>query len=108
MPEAERAFRELIRLQPNNADAYGWLGNALTGQNKLDDAMSSYVTALRFNPTDYKTECNLAHVLSLQGKRDQAAEHYRQALRINPNCATAQTALRELQNPPNSPQGPNR
>ncbi len=97
MPEAERAFRELIRLQPNDSGAYRCLGNVLAAQNKPADAISFYVAALRLNPADYGTEYNLALTLSRQGKREEAAEHYRQALRINPSFAEAQTALRELQ-----------
>jgi superkiller protein 3 len=97
MPEAEKAFRELIRLQPNNADAYGWLANALGEQSKLAEAVPFYLTALKLNPADCKTEFNLGLTLSRLGKRDEAAEHYRQALRINPNYREAQIALRQLQ-----------
>ncbi len=106
MPEAERAFRELIGLQTNNADAHRWLGNALMLQNKPGEAIPFYVTAARLNPGDWESECNLAHALLRQGKRDEAVEHYRQSLRINPNYTEAQTALRQLQNPPNAPQKP--
>jgi tetratricopeptide (TPR) repeat protein len=102
MPEAERAFRELTRLQPSNADAFGWLGNALAEQNKLADAIPFYLTALKLNPADGKNEFNLGLTFSRLGKRDEAAEHYGRALRINPNYAEAQTALRQLQNPPPS------
>ena len=97
MPEAERAFRELIRLQPANADAFGWLGNALGEQNKLADAVPIYLAALRLKPADCGNEFNLALTLARLGRRDEAAEHYRQALRINPNYTDAQAALNQLQ-----------
>ncbi len=103
MPEAGRAFRELIGLQPTNADACCWLGNALAAQNKLADAIPFYMTALKLNPADFRTEYNLAQTLSLQGKRDEAAEHYRQALRINPNFAEAQKELNALGSPATPP-----
>jgi len=96
MPEAERAFRELTRLQPGSADAFGWLGNALAEQNKLADAIPFYLTALKLNPADSRNEFNLGLTFSRLGKRDEAAEHYRRALSINPNYPEAQIALRQL------------
>jgi len=100
MPEAERAFRQLVRLQPANPRAFGWLGNALGEQNKLADAVPFFLTASRLNPADCEIEFNLALTLARLGRRDEAAEHYRQALRINPNYTDAQTALKQLQNTP--------
>ncbi len=94
MPEAERAFRELILLQPNNANAQAWLGSALAEQNKLEEAVPFYLRALRLDPTDGKTEFNLAVTLSLQGKREEAADHHRRALRLNPDYAESQSAAR--------------
>jgi tetratricopeptide (TPR) repeat protein len=105
MAEAEQAFRELTRLQPNNADAFGWVGNALAEQNKLADAVPFYLTALKLNPADAGNEFNLGLALSHLGKRDLAAEHYRNALRIKPNYPEAQLALRQLQIPAESPGG---
>jgi len=94
---SERAFRELIRLQPNSAEAHGWVGNALGEQNKLAEAVPFYLTALKLNPADGRNEFNLALTYSRLGKRDEAAAHYRQALRLNPNYGDAQTALRQLE-----------
>ncbi len=104
MPEAERAFRELTRLQPSSADAFGWLGNALAEQNKLADAIPFYLTALKLNPADSRNEFNLGLTFSRLGKRDEAAEHYHRALSINPNYPEAQIALRQLL-PSGNPQG---
>jgi tetratricopeptide (TPR) repeat protein len=105
MPEAERAFRELTRLQPSSAEASGWLGNALAEQNKLADAIPFYLTALKLNPGDCRNEFNLGLTFSRLGQRDEAAEHYRRALSINPNYPEAQIALRQLQNSPESSEG---
>jgi tetratricopeptide (TPR) repeat protein len=101
MPEAERAFLELARLQPTNGDACCWLGNLNAAQNKLAEAIPFYLKALRLNPSDFRSEFNLARTLALQGKRAEAAEHYRQALRLNPNFAEAQQALKALESSTN-------
>jgi tetratricopeptide (TPR) repeat protein len=107
MPKAERAFRELTRLQPNNAEVFGWLGNALAEQNKLADAVPFYLTALKLNPADCKTEFNLGLTFARLEKRNEAAEHYHAALRINPNYPEAQIALRQLQSSGNPSGGRN-
>jgi tetratricopeptide (TPR) repeat protein len=85
--------------RPGDFGACGCLGNALAGQNKLDEAIPVYLTALKLSPADYQTEFNLALTLSRQGKKAEAAGHYRQALRLNPNYTEAQRALRQLQSP---------
>jgi tetratricopeptide (TPR) repeat protein len=99
MPGAEQAFGELMRLQPNNADACCWLGNTLAMQNKPAEAVALFLKALQLNPGDDRAEFNLARALSSQGKRQEAAEHCRKALKINPNFVDAQNALRALESP---------
>jgi Flp pilus assembly protein TadD len=42
---AERNYRELTRLQPDNPDAYGELGNIYFSQGKWDEAGVAYYEA---------------------------------------------------------------
>ena len=75
MAEAEAAFRQIVRLRPEDGGAYGNLGNALGAQNKLDDSIPFYLTALKLNPNDYQTEFNLALTCSRLGRRAEAEAH---------------------------------
>ena len=46
LKEAEKAYKKAIRIEPNNAEAYNNLGNALGEQGKLQDAINVYKKAL--------------------------------------------------------------
>lgn len=91
-PEAEACWRKLIRRNPNNADAYYYLGQSLRKwsqkfnvqdeEQKLDDAVEAYQKALQLSRNDYAWAWNgLANAFHLQEKSDQAINAYRQAIK---------------------------
>jgi tetratricopeptide (TPR) repeat protein len=49
-PEAERAFRSALRLQPDYAHAHLYLASVLKDQNRFDEALASVELALAANP----------------------------------------------------------
>ncbi|NEO33018.1 MAG: tetratricopeptide repeat protein [Symploca sp. SIO3C6] len=81
-PEAERIFRRVIRLEPNNAVAYNSLGNALSDQGKLEEAIANYQQAIRLNPNYAYAYNNLGIALSEHGKLGEAIANYRLALNL--------------------------
>ncbi|CEG12360.1 hypothetical protein MSIBF_A2190001 [groundwater metagenome] len=48
--EAEKEYREAIRLNPNYADAHNNLGNLLGDLKRFEEAEKEYREAIRLNP----------------------------------------------------------
>lgn len=86
--EAERLFREALRLDPTNADLHVDLGIALGRQWKLEEAIASYREALRLDPHLAAAHNNLGNVLLLRGQVADAIASYRQALAALDDPAT--------------------
>jgi Flp pilus assembly protein TadD len=99
-PEAERQFREAVRLKPDHAGAQSNLGNALGAQNKLEKAIPHYQKALEIDPRDFQTHFNLGVSLLRQGRRGEARNHFMEALRLHPDYPEAKKALAELDSSP--------
>ena len=95
--EAERIFRQVISLNPQDAKAYYNLGNALYAQNKLEEAITAYNQAIALNPQYAKAYNNLGYALQLQGQLEAAIASYETAIRLDPNNTTARNNLREAQ-----------
>jgi tetratricopeptide (TPR) repeat protein len=96
LPEAERQFREAIRLKPNHSGAQSNLGNALGAQNKLEEAIPHYQKALEIDPKDFQTHFNLGISLLRQERGAEARAHFAEALRLHPDYPEAQKALAAL------------
>ena len=95
-PEAERQFREAVRLKPNHSGAQSNLGNALGAQNRLEEAIPHYEKALEIEPKDFQTHFNLGVSLLRQGRRADAKAHFVEALRLHPDYPEARQALATL------------
>jgi superkiller protein 3 len=91
--EAERIFRQVIREQPNNANAHKNLGVALSDQGKLEEAIAAYRRALELDPDYAYAHKNLGVALSDQGKLEEAIAAFRRALQFDPDNATAHNNL---------------
>jgi tetratricopeptide (TPR) repeat protein len=83
---AEAEFRTVVGLYPDGI-AYTNLGNALTHQDKLDEAIEAYRTAIQLHPEYDKSHCALGETLRKKGEFDEAAAEYREAIRCNPEFA---------------------
>ncbi|OUC15069.1 MAG: hypothetical protein B0A82_08820 [Alkalinema sp. CACIAM 70d] len=90
--EAEACWRKFTRTNPNNADAYYYLGQSLRKwsqefnvqdeEQKLDDAVEAYQKALQLSRNDYAWAWNgLANAFHYQDKSEEAIDAYRQALK---------------------------
>ena len=89
LDEAIAAYREAIRLKPDDAEAHYNLGIALSGQGKLDEAIAEYREAIRLKPDYAEAHYNLGIALDGQGKLDEAIAEYREAIRLKPDYAEA-------------------
>jgi tetratricopeptide (TPR) repeat protein len=133
---AEQMYRQILEVQPNQADAWHLLGllayqlgkyaiaveyiaraiglkgnaatfhnnlgNALSCQRKLDEAIASYRKALELKPDYAEAHYRLGNALKDQGKLDEAIACYRRTLELNPDFVEAHSnlgvALKDLGN----------
>src|SRR5436309_2094371 len=77
----------------SEAEAHYYLGYALAGQGKLDEAVGEFLNALRINAEYAEAHTGLGNALGLQDKLDEAIAEQREALRINPQYAEAHNYL---------------
>ena len=61
--QAEAAYRQLLALRPNAAEARGELGNLLRRRGRLDEAASEYQLALALEPDLFEAHSGLAAIL---------------------------------------------
>ena len=87
--EAESIFRQVIKIDPNNAEAYYNLGIALGQQRKLEEAVANFQQAIKLNPNNAGAYYNLGIALGQQRKLEEAVANFQQAIKLNPNNAEA-------------------
>jgi tetratricopeptide (TPR) repeat protein len=66
--EAEKAYREAIRINPQDALAHSYLGKLLEEQGRPQEAEKVYREAIRINPQDALAHYNLGILLTEQGR----------------------------------------
>jgi tetratricopeptide (TPR) repeat protein len=89
---AEAAFRRVIEIDPNFAEAYANLGSILANQNKLAEAVPYFETAIRLKPNVPEFYYMLGKVLSAQNKRAEAVESVKKARDLYRNQGKTQAA----------------
>jgi predicted O-linked N-acetylglucosamine transferase (SPINDLY family) len=81
--QAERAFREACRVQPDDADGHNNLGNVLQAQNKLDEAIAEYQRSIEIKPNNARVHNNLGSALRSQNRLDEALTAFRLSIKID-------------------------
>jgi tetratricopeptide (TPR) repeat protein len=89
---AEAAFRKVIEIDPNFAEAYANLGSILANQNKLAEAVTYFETAIRLKPKVPEFYYMLGKVLSAQNKMAEAVESIKKARDLYRNQGKTQAA----------------
>ena len=90
------ALRQAAAWMPNDAEAFGNLGNAQKARGLLTDAEASHRHALAMQPQLAVRHYNLATVLAELGKLAEAEASYRAALQLQPGFADAHYNLGQL------------
>lgn len=85
--------QQCIRVDPQCAEAYSNLGNALKELGDLKGATQFYLKAIKLKPRFGDAYNNLASAYMLQGQIQQAMETYQMALVLNPQLVDAHTNL---------------
>ena len=93
LAEAAAAYRAIVSLRPDIAEAYSNLGDVLLELGQLDEAAAQYRQAIALKPGLFAAHNNLGCVLRRQGKLDEAAARFEQAIAIMPDLAEAHNNL---------------
>jgi len=75
-------YQEVLRLQPQSAEAHYNLANAFKQLNQLDEAIRYFRQALQLNPKLAEAHNNLGIALKRQDRFDEAILSYRKALSL--------------------------
>jgi tetratricopeptide (TPR) repeat protein len=76
-----------------SAEAYFSRGNDYADENKLEQAIASYLQAISLKPDFFKAQFNLGNALYGQGKLDDAIACYRRVVSLQPDFFDARIAL---------------
>lgn len=96
--QAEQAFAEAVRIDPDSPDAWFRLGCIQAARGRMPKAAESFRRAIRLKPDYADAYVNLGHCLQELGDAAGAAGEFRAALRCRPDDERARQALLELTN----------
>ncbi|MBT5412637.1 MAG: tetratricopeptide repeat protein, partial [Cellvibrionales bacterium] len=82
-----------LSIEPDDADAYNNMGNALKEQGKLEEAIEAYNKAISIKPDYVDAHYNMGIALKNQGKLEEAIEAYNKVLAIKPDYAWAHNTM---------------
>ena len=86
---AEAAYRQVLALDPDHADAYLNLGALLCESKRCAEAVTLFDEALRRHPDEALLHFNRAIALEDQGRIAEALASYHTSLRLAPDLADA-------------------
>ena len=93
LPEAEQIYRQILAADPQQADAWHWLGVMALQMGQYPLAEEYIVRATHFNPSMPVAYSNLGRVYRALGKIDEAVSSFRRALDMQPDYALAWNEL---------------
>jgi len=93
LPDAERAYKKAIKINPDLVEAHTNLGNVLLNRGRLKEAFNSHRKALKLVPGHPMLLNNLGNVLQMQGENEKAIDWFNKAITRDPNYADAHNNL---------------
>ena len=87
--QAEFAYRQVLEVEPSNADVWCVLGMVQRAQGRLDEAIASQQQALQIRPQFVEALVNLGNVFTVLDQPERAVPLYRQALEYQPDHTEA-------------------
>jgi protein O-mannosyl-transferase len=91
--DSETLWQHAIDCMPRNAAAHANLASALAHDNRIDEAMDHFTTALKIRPDVADVHYNFGLALVNCGRIDEGIAQYHQALDIRPDYAEAHNNL---------------
>jgi len=92
-PEGVERLDKIVRLRPDDFDAWVWLANGQKGLRDFEAAVASSRRAVALQPANAVAYHTLGQCLLAQRSGGQAIEAFRQAIQIDPNMAPAYHSL---------------
>jgi tetratricopeptide (TPR) repeat protein len=96
--DTEEAYRRLLELSPDDAQAHYDLGVILEARKEYAQAVDSYRQAIKHAPKMEFAHCNLGIALERQRKYADAADAFRSAIELDPKDALAHYGLGRVLN----------
>lgn len=93
LPRAEEAYRQLLAIDPANAELRYLLGTVYQGRGKPDEAIDAFQRAAALKPAFAQAHNSLGIALARRGQRERAAECFQAAVRSQPDFAHAHNNL---------------
>ncbi len=90
---AARHFSEAVRLRPEDADAWLYLGRALLAGGERRRAEAALATAVQAGPQNPDTHLGYAMFLESTGRMADALVHFQEAIRLRPTFVEARLGL---------------
>ena len=84
LPQAERGYRQILEVEPENADAIHRLGQLLTTNGNHAAAQRLFKTLTNIRPNLYKAWLCLAQSCEALAQHLDAAKAYREAVKLQP------------------------
>src|SRR6266403_2786325 len=84
--EAVKAFTQAIKLKPDHADAYSYLGDAYYELGDVKKAADAYKQAIRYKPDSAVIYEKLGTAYRGRGDYKKAIEAYNESIRLNPKA----------------------
>ena len=94
--DATAAYLAVLELEPNNSDANFYMGIILANNNKLEDALLYFQTAVKFQPSVEKYWLPLIQILIKIGKYDEAEMNLNEAIKNRINGAAVENLKKKL------------
>jgi len=91
--QAEDTCKDILKVQPDDADALHLLGIIYYQLNNYDVAIQYIRKALQFSPSDPDAYYDLGNALHEKGELDEAITYYQKALHFDPNFIEAYNNL---------------
>ncbi len=89
LADANSAYEEALRIDPNNPFAHCGHAEALKALGRLDEALTAYDEALRNDPVDIVARNGRCEVLKALGRAEEALLSYEETMRIEPRDVVA-------------------
>lgn len=83
--EAEKEYREVLRLKPDASNAHFNLGLLLYVLKRYEEAEKEYREAVRLKPDSFDVHYNLGILLYDLKRYEEAEKEYREAIRLKPD-----------------------
>lgn len=96
VPDAERHLERLVRLAPDDVDAWRHLGAVRAGDGRLAEAVEAYRRVVDLDPGDVDAMADLAHATFVTGRPAEAVALLADVVDRDPDNVTSVANLRSL------------